>query len=182
MARFLLLPVVDAFLLTQAKWSVNMKRTLTVVALVGMLGAASLTPAFAGWWGGERGCGPRSGAGCGKGPCSSREGDGNLDQARQVFRDQSQELRQLLFAKKGAYRDLMQQDAPNKDEAAKLWSEIFDLQSKIQQMASASGITRGNGNAPCGGPCDSERRADAQDQPGCYGGRGGCGRGCDGPR
>ena len=163
----------------------TMKRVLTVISLLGLMGAAFLTPASAGWWGrgGEKGCGAGPGAGCGKGSCASRDKEGNLDKARQEFMSQSQELRQQLQGKKGLYRDLMQQDAPNKEEAAKLWSEVFDLQTKLQQMASASGMThgKGSGNVPCGGPGAGGRGAAEQDEAGVFAGRGGCGRGCGGP-
>lgn len=164
----------------------GMKKVLTVIALLGLLGTAFLTPASAGWWGrgAEKGCGAGPGAGCGKGPCASRDNDGSLDKARQELMSQSQELRQQLHGKKGLYRDLMQQDAPNKEEAAKLWGEIFDLQTKLQQMASTSGITpgKGPGNTPCGGPCAGGSAVDDQDEPGGFAGRGGCGRGCRGPQ
>lgn len=155
-----------------------MKKTLPVVLLIGLLGVCLTAPAFAGWWGRgpAKGCGPGLGAGCGKGPCYSADKDENLDKARQAFRSESQELRQLLHGKRGLYRELMQQDSPNKDEAAKLWSEIFDLQSKLQQMAATAGIVPGN-----------SRGLDGADASGCqgngcgYGRRGGWGCDCGGP-
>ena len=161
-----------------------MKRTVIVMLLSLVMGAAFLSPALAGRWGRgpEGGWGPGN---CG-GPCACRDADDQDSQARQDFRRQTQELRQQLRDRKDAYHALMRQDAPNKEEAAKLWGEIFDLQTKIHQMAKAAGVApeeeagRGEGYGPgagCGkGPrCDSGPRCD-------NGPEAGCGRGCGGPR
>lgn len=153
-----------------------MKKTLTVMLLSLVMGAAAMTPAWAGRWG----RGPESGwgPGCG-GPCACRQVDDKQEQVRQDFRRQSLEQRQQLQDKKEAYRDLMRQPAPDKDEAAKLWSEIFDLQTKLQQMAAAAGVdpaARGQWQGDDEGP-------DCWGAKGCgQGPRGGCGRGCGGPR
>lgn len=178
-----------------------MKKTLLVVLLSLVMGTASLSPAFAGWWGRgpEGGRAPGAGPGNGCGPCACRNIDDDLDKGRLEFQGQSRELRQQLRDKKGAYRELLSQDSPDKEEAAKLWSEIFDLQGKIRKIAATTGFgpgkgcrqdddpapceVAGGGNGPrgCGGPrgCEGPR--------GGYGPRGGeapgmgCGRGCRGP-
>jgi len=170
-----------------------MKKTLTVMLLSLFMGTAFVATASAGWWGRgpEGGRGPGSGNGCGT--CACRNMADDLDKGRQDLRSQSRELRQQLHDKKGAYQDLMQQDTPNKEEAAKLWSEIFDLQGKIKKMAADPGFKQGKGcrqdddatpcevagcgkgACGCGGPrrCDGPRGGDAP--------RVGCGRGCNAP-
>ena len=113
-----------------------MKKTLTFVLLSLVLGVTISTPALAGWWGRGPGSGPGN---CGT-PCASRDQDAGLDKARQDFRSESLELRQQLHDRKTAYRELMGQKAPDKEAAAQLWSEIFDLQTSLQQMATAAGL------------------------------------------
>lgn len=181
-----------------------MKKALTVMLLSLLMGAAFMTPAFAGGWGrgGERGWGP---GGC-DGSCASRGGNGDLDKSRQEFQDQTRELRQQLFDKKNAYHEMLDQVNPNKEEAAKLWSEIFDLQAKLRKMAADAGFSpddlrRGEGGGrACGGPAcgngprgcnntprDCDGRACGNGPRGCDtprccdGPRGGHGRGCNGP-
>jgi Spy/CpxP family protein refolding chaperone len=142
-------------------------KKLSLLLLSAILGLAFLTPAFAG-----RGLGPGAGAGgsgYGPGNCGGPNFRGELDeqavQARQEFLDQSKELRQQLYDQKTAYSELMQQETPDKEEAAKLWGGIFDLQTQLQEMAADAGFEPGRWrNAGCG------------NGPGA-----GIGRGCNGP-
>lgn len=156
-----------------------MKKTLVVMLLSLIMGAAFMTPAFADGRGrgDERGWGP---GGC-DGPCACRGADGDRDKARREFQDQSRELRQQLSDKKGAYHEMLDQDNPNKEEAARLWSEIFDLQTKLRKMAGDAGINPDNGRG---------RKGDGRscDGPGCGNTPRGCnfpgdcdGRSCGGP-
>lgn len=148
-----------------------MKKTLTFMLLSLVLGVTLSTPAVAGWWGRGAGSGPGN---CG-GPCASQDQDAVLDKARQDFRAQSLELRQQLHDQKAAYRELMGQETPDKEAAAKLWSEIFDLQTKLQQMATAAGLP--------GDWRPGRHGVDAAPGYGCGNGpRGNGGRGCGGPR
>lgn len=151
-----------------------MKKTLTFVLLSLVLGVTISTPALAGWWGWGAGSGPGN---CGA-PCASQDQDAGLDKARQDFRSESLELRQQLHDRKTAYRELMGQKAPDKEAAATLWSEIFDFETKLQQMAMAAGLT-GDRSPGLGGAAGPEAA------PGCgcgNGPRGNGGRGCGGPR
>jgi Spy/CpxP family protein refolding chaperone len=148
-------------------------KKLSLLLVSAMLGLISLTPAFAcrGGWG--PGGGP-GGYGYGPGYCEgpySRgdDRDEQIDQARKKFLDQSKELRKQLYDKKTTYYDLLAQEKPNKEEAAKLWNEIFDLQTQLQQMAADAGFTpRRWRNGGYG--------YDEDNMPGC-----GYGRDCYGP-
>jgi len=166
-------------------------RKLLLLLLSAMLGLISLTPAFAcrGGWG--LGGGPGShgyGPGYGDGPYyRGGDRDEQIDQARKKFLDQSKALRQRLYDRKTTYYDLLAQEKPNKEEAAKLWNEIFDLQTQLQKMAADAGFTPrlwrnegygyneyqvpGCGYGPSGGFGPG----------GGYGPRGGYGRDCYGP-
>jgi zinc resistance-associated protein len=154
------------------------KLSLLLAAMV--LGLFFLTPAFAGrggWGPGAAAGGYGYGPGYCDGPYFRGDLDDQAEQARQKFLEQSKELRQQLYDKKTTYYDLMDQEKPDKEAAAKLWGEIFDLQSQLQKMAAEAGFRPGRWrndgygddgyNGPCGG----------------YGprGRGGYGRGCYGP-
>ena len=155
-----------------------MKKTLTVLALTTIMALGAISPALAGWWGRGWGWG-ESGSGTGNcgGPCYTQDLDAGNDKARQDFLEESRDLRQQLFDRKEAYFELMGQENPDKEAAAAIWSEIFDLQNQLRKMADEAGVgpaqgrggDRGYGPADCGGP-------------GCgYGPRGGRGRGCNGP-
>jgi Spy/CpxP family protein refolding chaperone len=139
-------------------------KKLSLLLLCAILGLAFLTPAFAGRGGWGPGDGP------GRGYCNGPNGgaaDEQTARARQEFLDKSKELRQQLYERKDAYYELMQQETPDKEQAAGLWNEIFDLQTELQQMAADAGFKPGrwgNEGFDCGnGP------------------RGGNGRGCNGP-
>lgn len=150
-----------------------MKKTLTFVLLSLVLGVTISTPALASWWGRWPGFAPGN---CGN-PCACRDQDADLDQARRDFRSESRELRQQLHDRKEAYRELMGQDAPNKAAAAQLWSEIFDLQTELQQMATTAGLA---GDRRPGRDADPASGAVVASRCG-NGPRGNGGRGCGGP-
>jgi hypothetical protein len=165
-------------------------KKLLLLLLSAMLGLIFLTPAFAcrgGWGPGEGYGGYGYGPGCFNGPYYRGVPDDQLDQARQKFLDQSKELRQQLYAKKTTYYDLMAQEKPSKEEAAKLWNEIFDLQTQLQKMAADAGFTprrwrnKGYSNDDYNVPGCGYGPGAGYGPGGGYGPRGGYGRGCYGP-
>jgi len=168
----------------------NMKKLVTILAITVVLGLAVLQTAEAGWgwWGrgGERGYGRGYGPGDCGGPRYGRELDEKEIKARDDFFNETKDMRRDLFDKRQEYAALMDQENPDKDKAAQLWSEIFDLQAKLQEKAGAAGFgprsenrRRGYGSEDCGVPgCGNGPRGGYGYGPGDCGG----GPGCGGPR
>lgn len=138
-----------------------MKKILATTALAVILGVATYQMATAGpgWRGGCNGPGA---AWC--------ENAGTADQAtieaRQKFFDESASLRETLHTKRAEYRDLLSQETVDKDKASALWSEIFDLQAELKQMAVDSGMPAGTGGPGFGrGGCNGPGAAGFEGSP-----------------
>lgn len=105
--------------------------------------------------------------------CPNANG-GAVDQAaldaRQKFFEESAPLREKLFAKRGEYQELLRQENVDKDKANALWSEIFDLQTELRQLASDRGLPQA-GFGPGPGSCNGSGPG-----AGC-GQKGNCGQG-----
>lgn len=156
-----------------------MKKVLAVAILASLIGFATLQTASAGWgWGGGRGNGSGNGPGSCGGPCV--EGVSDEDQkVRQDFFDETKDLRKQLFDKRGEYSDVINQENPDKEKAAAIWSEMYDLKKQLRDKAEAAGVGPGKGWGR--GDCDGS--ADCSAQSGREGRRGrGNGQGCNGPR
>ncbi len=117
-----------------------MKRLLTIAALAMVLGVAGLEGAEARWGGGPYG----AGYGCG-GSCYDQE-NGEGSEAWQKFQDETADLREKLYDLRTEYAELLAQDNPDKDEANRIWSEMFDLRQQLQKKADAAGFGPGSGN------------------------------------
>jgi hypothetical protein len=104
-----------------------------------------------------RGCG---GGGCNSGFSQQAPTPEEL-QAQENFFNDTAALREQLFEKRAEYFDVLSQDNPDKDLAAQIWSEMFDLQTQLREKAAEAGIETGFGPGP--GPR-------------------GCGQGCGGPQ
>ena len=153
-----------------------MKKVLAITLLAAIIGFAGLQTADAGWGWGGRGNGP----GAGPGSCGScDQGLNEEDQkAQQEFFDATKDLRQQLFDKRSEYADLMRQENSDKDQAAEIWSEMYDLKAQLKEKADTAGFGPGTGKGFGRGTCDGSGDCSAQG-----GGRGrGNGRGCNGPR
>jgi Spy/CpxP family protein refolding chaperone len=130
-------------------------KKLTIVALIlacGIIGLQQLAKADTGWGGGW-GCG---GSGYGY---NRQAPDRDTQKAWEKFYNDTAQLREQLFAKRSEYNEAMSQDVIDKDLAAKLWGEIFDLQNQIREKATAAGLRPGfgrNGGYPCYGPDDED--------------------------
>ncbi len=125
--------------------------------------------------------GPGWGRGYGPGGCrgyNAENGQGELDkealEAREQFYEDTQELREQLYNKRNEYFEAMNQDPVDKDQAAQIWSEMFDLQTAMRNKASEAGLKPGLGwsdkatprdGQPCGGPCwdDSSEEGSTED-------------------
>ncbi|MBU0479808.1 MAG: periplasmic heavy metal sensor [Proteobacteria bacterium] len=160
-----------------------MKKVLVVALLVTLAGFTGLQTASAGWgwWGGEgRGNGPGNGPGSCGGPCAEEVSEED-QKARQEFFDATKDLRQQLFDKRSEYADVVNQENPDKEKAAAIWSEMYDLKAQLKEKADGAGFGPGTGKG-------FGRRAGCDGSGDCYSqndqsGRGrGNGRGCNGPR
>jgi len=143
-----------------------MKKTVLTLALIVAVGISgiSLAEARRGGWG--PGNGPGAGPGGCNGPCREQvQQDPAAAAAQEKFFADSAQLRQELQAKRQEYFAILNQETPDKEQAAQAWSEMFDLQNQLHAMASAAGIERGWGQGgrfggggcsgqggPCGGP------------------------------
>ncbi len=109
---------------------------------------ATAGPGGRGGYGGGWGCG---GPGYGYNrPAPDKENQ----QAREEFYNDTIELREQLYAKRAEYYDVLNQENADKELAAILWGEIFDLQTQIREQATTAGIKPGYGRGgyPCYGP------------------------------
>ena len=118
-----------------------MKRFLTIPVLASVLSVAGLQSVDARW--GEGGYGPGS-AGC-DGSCYGQENDERSGEW-QKFQDETADLREKLFGLRTEYAEVLAQDAPDKDEANRIWSEMFDLRAQLQKKAADAGFGPGSGN------------------------------------
>ena len=118
-----------------------MKRLLTVVVLALVLGVAGLQTADA-----QRvqgGYGPGNGS-C-DGSCYGQENEDN-SAAWLKFQDETLDLRETLFDLRVEYAEVLSQDNPDKDEANRIWSEMFDIREQLQKKAADAGFGSGSGN------------------------------------
>lgn len=134
-----------------------MRKVIAATALAVLLGVATYQMADAGpGWRGA--CGGPGTAWCDNGGSNDGSADQATIEARQKFFEESATLRASLHAKRAEYRDLLAQGTVDKDKASALWSEIFDLQTELKQMAADNGMpaspgfSRGFGRGGCNGP------------------------------
>lgn len=116
-----------------------MKKLILAIALALLVGITGFKVAEAGW-GGR--------ANCGSGPCNSSGCNNNsaVDQeAYDKFHEETIELRTRLMEKRSEYFAALNEDHPDKEYAAQLWSEMFDLQEQLRDKAEAVGIEKGFG-------------------------------------
>ncbi|MBU0673587.1 MAG: periplasmic heavy metal sensor [Proteobacteria bacterium] len=136
-----------------------MKKSIAVLTAIAVFGLVGVQAATAG-----RGFG---GNGFCNGDCQSGEYTSEDFQKREQFRTDTTELRRQLFEKRGEYAQILDQENPDKDAAAQLWSEIFDLESQLRQQADAAGIEnfgkgQGRGRGGCNGPFSGRSRTGGQ--------------------
>ena len=144
-----------------------MKKIVTGVALFVAAGFVALHGAEA-RWGGNPGQG--LGAYC-NGPGLNQQVD--LDQASlEKFWSETEDLRNLLAEKRNEYFETMNSEDPDKEYAAQIWSEMFDLKLQIREKAEALGLERGFAMGPgvfpgpqssgrlCGGPGNCWKNSD----------------------
>jgi Spy/CpxP family protein refolding chaperone len=115
---------------------------------------ATAGPGQRGGYGGGWGCGGPGGYD-GPGCEYNRQGlDKESQQAWEMFYNDTAELREQLYAKRAEYHNVLNQENVDKDLAAQLWSEIFDLQTQIREKAITAGVKPGYGRGgyPCFGP------------------------------
>ena len=137
-------------------------KKVTVFALIitfGIIAVHQLATAGPGWGGRGWGCGGSGGSG-GPGYGYNRQApDKGTNQAWEKFYNDTAELREQLYAKRAEYYNALNQENVDKEKAATLWDEIFDLQTTIREKAVTAGIKPGygRGGAPCYGPYIDER-------------------------
>ena len=129
------------------------KATVFVMVITfGLIAVQQLATAGPGWGGGGWGCG-------GPGYGYNRQApDQGTNQAWEKFYNDTAELREQLYAKRAEYYDVLNQENVDKDKAATLWGEIFDLQTQIREQAEIAGVKPGygRGDSPCCGPNTDE--------------------------
>ena len=132
-----------------------MKKTVLSLVIIMGLGFVALNSAEARW-----------GSGWGPGGCNGPRWGQNTNvnsEDRQEFYNDTFELRELLSEKQDEYYSLMNSDNVDKEQAALLWADVFDLQKELQQKAQEAGLSSGNnrsgrfagrqnGNYYCNGP------------------------------
>ena len=125
-----------------------MKALILTMAAVIAFGTLSYQYADAGPFAGPAGYGPGCG-GCanGNGPAVN---DQDLEE-RDKFYEETTEIRKQLFELRQQYADTLNADPVDKDKAAEIWSQIFDLQNEIRTKAKEQGIVLG-GPGYCLGP------------------------------
>ena len=111
-----------------------MKKTLLTLALVLTVGFTGFGIAHAAY--GSGGC---------NGPGGWAGGSSITYEEMDKFHNDTAELRNQLYEKRTEYYDVLKQEAPDKELAQTLWSEIYDLQNEMHQKALASGMMQGNG-------------------------------------
>lgn len=127
-----------------------MKKTVLAIAAVATLGLAGyqLVDAHPGGWG------PGMGNGYGMMGPGGRAVDEATIKAREKFFNDTAALRRQIAAKQTELYAVTNSATPDEKKAAKLSEELFDLRSRMQEKAAASGLTTGNGYGGyfCGGP------------------------------
>ena len=107
-----------------------MNKSIAAVAVVLLVGFAGFQIAEArGDGSGNRGRGPCNGA------CINQNSEIDQEAYAQFFADTT-ELRGLLVEKRSDYFAVLNQDNPDKEYAAQLWSEMFDIREQIQEKLS----------------------------------------------
>ena len=111
-----------------------MKKLLMAVAVVGLLGFASIQIASA--HGGY-------GRGGGYGYCDQYSGaDNTKDNATlEEFRAETNDIRKSIVVKRSELRALLNQDNPDEKRVAQLTGEVFDLETELNKKAADKGIT-----------------------------------------
>jgi|GEM_PF-2287358 len=123
-----------------------MKKLIFAMAAIVVLGTLSYRIADADQY--SRG---GYGYGCnGPGYAWSAPGKVNFE-AREKFYEESKEIRQQLFEKRGEYADVLNTDPVDKAKARELWGEIYGLQTEIEKMAADKNVFLG-GPDYCLGP------------------------------
>ena len=138
-------------------------KKVTVFALIitfGFFALQQLATAGPGWGGGGWGCCGGPGGNDGPGHGYNRQApDKEAQQAWEEFYNDTEELREQLYTKRAEYYDVLNQENVDKELAAQLWSEIFDIQTQIREQAATAGIKPGSGRGdyPCYGPNTDEQ-------------------------
>jgi hypothetical protein len=119
-----------------------MKKLALIAALVGAVGLAGYQMASAHMDGHGPGFGGGYGS-CGNygpdGPAYSDEDNANLTK----FRDETVGLRKDLAVKRSELGAINRQDNPDAKRVAELTGEIFDLQTKLEQIAEKYELNKG---------------------------------------
>jgi len=119
---------------------------VALVLVVGIIGLQQLAKAGPGW-----GCG---GTGYG---ANRQTPSSETQQNWENFYKDTAPLREQIFAKWSEYNEAMSQEVIDKELAAKLWGEIFDLQTQIREKATAAGLRLGReGGYSCYGPYNDD--------------------------
>ena len=117
----------------------NFAKTVTVLAIAGIVGFAATS--FAGWgrggggncWGQGSGWGQRGYAPSGYQGNLSDEQITRLDKERQAFFEETRNLRENLYQKELELRSELAQKDPDAQKAAGLQAEISDLTAQLDQ-------------------------------------------------
>ena len=132
-------------------------KKVTVFALIitfGIIAVHQLATAGPGWGGRGWGCGGSGGSGDPGYGYNRQAPDKEAQLAWEKFYNDIAELREQLYAKRSEYYDAVNRENVDKELAARLWSEIFDIQTQIHEQATTAGLKPGSGRGgyPCYGP------------------------------
>jgi zinc resistance-associated protein len=130
----------------------NMKKYLTVAALIGAIGFAGVSMADArGYYGAGYGnCG-------GNKYCDNWYNTEKDDEKASAFFEETKEIRKEIVVKRSELDAMMLQDNPDEKKVAKLSGELFDLQNNLEEKAEKTfegspryGLGPGPGYGNCG--------------------------------
>lgn len=116
-----------------------MKKSILALGLA-LLAGFAVSPMVEAGWGVKGNCGQAycDSAGCGQNTEVDQE-------AYDKFYEDTAELRELMVEKRSEYFAAMNEESPDKEYAALIWSEMFDLKEQLREKAEAAGIEVGPG-------------------------------------
>ena len=113
-----------------------MKKKIAIIAVVAGLGVAGLSQAYGGW--GMRGANYYDCPMIGNGQVSQL--DPALQEKRDKFLADTQELRKEMAMKQAEKQALLRNDNPDPQVVSRITGELFDLRASMRQKAEEAGL------------------------------------------
>lgn len=120
---------------------IRMRHIIALLAIIGLVSFGSTAMAYRGWMGGDGDCPQGAGEGQGRrgGDCGgfatelTEEQRTQLGEARDAFREDTQELHDQLRDKADALRDVLGADTVDTEAATTLQTELSALKAQLDQ-------------------------------------------------